>query len=134
MARAHALHPKTAVRASRTRSPGVAARWRARRGVRHPRQGWAVGYRSALGSAQLTWAEFRLGGLMFGAPGLGKTTALQLIAQAAAQASSAGVFIDPKGSRELRRTVAALGGVGWTIGRPPKRGRARRAPRRTADA
>jgi hypothetical protein len=120
MARAHALRPKTAVRVSSPRSPGFAARWRARRGVRHPRQGWAVGYRSALGSASLTWAEFRLGGLMFGAPGSGKTTALQLIAQATAAAGSAGVFIDPKGSRELRRTVAALGGIVWTIGGPVK--------------
>jgi hypothetical protein len=53
---------------------------------------------------------------MFGAPGSGKTTALQLIAQAAAAAGNAGVFIDPKGSRELRKTVAALGGIVWTIG------------------
>src|SRR5262245_60549983 len=88
-------------------APGWLARRRARGGVRHPRDGWAVGYRTALSTASLTWSEFRLGGLMFGAPGSGKTTALQLIAQAAAAAGSAGVFIDPKGSRELRRTITA---------------------------
>lgn len=57
---------------------------------------------------------------MFGAPGSGKTTALRLIVQATAAAGSAGVFIDPKGSRELRRTVHALGGIVWTIGGPVK--------------
>lgn len=118
-ARARALAPKTS-KATHASTPGFAARWRARRGVRHPRQGWAVGYRSVVASASLTWSEFRLGGLMFGAPGSGKTTALQLIAQAAAAAGSAGVFIDPKGSRELRRTVAALDGVVWIIGGPVK--------------
>jgi hypothetical protein len=101
-------------------TPGRLARWRASHGVRHPREGVAVGYRSAISSASLAWSEFRLGGLLFGAPGSGKTTALQLIAQAAAAAGSAGVFIDPKGSRELRRTVTALGGVVWTIGGPVK--------------
>jgi hypothetical protein len=115
------LHTPRITSSTVSRPPGWLARRRARRGVRHPKKGGVgIGYTSAVGSACLTWPEFKLGGLCFGAPGSGKTTFLQLIVQAAAAMGSATVIVDPKGSRELRKTVASLGGVVWTIGGPEK--------------
>jgi hypothetical protein len=98
-------------------APGWLARRRARNGLRHPKRGGvSVGYTTWCSTSVLTWAEFKLGGLIFGAPNSGKTTMLRRIVQAAAAMSSAAIVIDPKGSRELRKTVAGLGGIVWTIG------------------
>jgi hypothetical protein len=98
-------------------APGWLARRRARTGLKHPKRGGvSVGYTSWRATAWLSWAEFRLGGILLGAPGSGKTTMLQRIIQAAAAMGSAAVIIDPKGSRQLRKTVTALGGIVWTIG------------------
>jgi Type IV secretion-system coupling protein DNA-binding domain len=96
--------------------PGPAARWRARRGTRHPKGAWAVGYRSALRTVSLSDRVLRLGGLLFGAPGSGKTKTLEGLVQAAARNGWGVVLVDPKGSATLRRTVAELGGLVWSIG------------------
>src|SRR5918911_16021 len=57
-----------------------------------------------------------VGGLLFGAPGSGKTTAIRGAIQAAAASGMGAVIIDPKRSPELRQLVWALGGRVWTIG------------------
>src|SRR6266852_50833 len=94
--------------------PGWLARRRARAGISHPRGRVGVGYRSAVGAVHLTERELAHHGALFGGPGSGKTTFLQLLVE-----SSAGrrpiVVLDPKGSPELARTVRAHGGIVWTL-------------------
>jgi hypothetical protein len=111
-------------------APGWLARRRARAGLRHPKRGGvAVGYISWSQTAFLSLAEFQLGGILLGAPGSGKTTMLRRIIQAAVAMGSAAIVIDPKGSRALRKTVASLGGIVWTIGGPVKCRRWKMTPR-----
>jgi len=100
----------------RPQLPGWIARRRARKGIRHPAGKIAVGYRSMMSRTMMRLDELRLGVIALGAPGSGKTTLLRLLVQAAAAAGWACVLVDPKGSRTLRQTVEALGGVVFTIG------------------
>lgn len=116
---AMALRPTprpSAARIERPSRPGWAARRRARRGARHPKAGWTVGYRSFLRSVRVDWRVLKLGGLIFGSPGSGKTNTLRGLVQAAAESAMGAVIIDPKGEPELRQVVADLGGLVWTIG------------------
>jgi len=100
-----------------SRRPGWLARRRARQGVAHPRDGGCtVGHASWNRSVVLPDVVLRLGGLIFGAPGSGKTHFVRLLVQAAALAGRGCIIIDPKGSPHLRETVADLGGLVFTIG------------------
>jgi hypothetical protein len=95
-------------------APGWLARRRARGGIAHPTSGWGIGYRSLLTVAKLSDRELAHHGVMFGAPGSGKTTALQLLIEAAAGRLPV-VIVDPKGSPALAECVEAHGGTVWTI-------------------
>src|SRR5262245_32551547 len=86
--------------------PGWIARRRARAGVRHPRGRVAVGYRSATGAVYLSERELAHHGAVFGAPGSGKTSFMQLVVEASAGRLPV-VVVDPKGSPTLAETVRA---------------------------
>jgi len=101
------------------RRPGWIARRRARAGIGHPRGRVGVGYRSATGAVHLTERELAHHGALFGGPGSGKTTFLQLLVEACAGQLPV-VIVDPKGSPALADTVRAHGGQVWTLdGRLP---------------
>jgi len=110
--------PRTAaVPVTHSRRPGWLARRRARQGVAHPKDGGCtVGQASWNRSVVLPDVVLRLGGLIFGAPGSGKTHFVRLLIQAAALAGRGCIIVDPKGSPALRETVADLGGLVFTIG------------------
>ncbi len=110
--------PRTAaVPVTHSRRPGWLARRRARQGAAHPRDGGCtVGRASWNRSVVLPDEVLRLGGLIFGAPGSGKTHFVRLLIQAAALAGRGCIIVDPKGSPALRETVADLGGLVFTIG------------------
>lgn len=95
--------------------PGVIARWRAGRGVTHPRGGVTVGYRSALEAVYLTKREMGHHGMVFGSPGSGKSTLLSLLIQGHSKLGPV-IVIDGKGSPVLRESVRFAGGLVWTIG------------------
>jgi hypothetical protein len=99
---------------SSTAAPGWLARRRPRAGIGHGRSSWGVGYRSALGGVRLSDREFADHGVLFGAPGSGKTTALQLLIEAAA-GRLAVVIVDPKGSQRSLSTSQRTRGTAWTI-------------------
>lgn len=67
-----------------------------------------------LSRVRLTDRELAHHGVMFGAPGSGKTTALELLIEAAAGRLPV-VIVDPKGSPALVDCVSAHGGTVWTI-------------------
>jgi hypothetical protein len=103
----------------RLRRPGWIARRRARGGIAHRGGRVGVGYRSAMSIAQLTGRELAHHGAVFGGPGSGKTTFLQLLIEANAGRMPV-VVVDPKGSPALESTVRAHGGQVWTLdGRLP---------------
>src|SRR5260221_7130145 len=105
--------------AMRVRRPGWIARRRARGGIGHPRGRIGVGYRSAVGAVHLTERELAHHGALFGGPGSGKTTFLQLLVEAAAGQQQV-MIVDQKGSRALAETVRAHDGQVWTLdGRLP---------------
>jgi len=107
----------TPIPVNRERRPGWGARVRAARGERHPPDGGCtVGRASWHRAVVLPDVVLRLGGLIFGAPGSGKTHFVRLLVQAAALAGHGCIIIDPKGSPALRETVADLGGLVFTIG------------------
>lgn len=95
--------------------PGWLARTRARRGVTHPGYGVRLGYQSVLRPAYLTKRELGHHGVIFGAPGSGKSTALSLLIQGHSQIGPT-IVIDGKGAPVLRESVRAAGGLVWTIG------------------
>jgi hypothetical protein len=97
------------------RGAGFVARWRARRGIKHPSKGVALGYRSGLERVLLSRKELGHHGAVFGAPGSGKTTLLSLIVQGHSRLGPC-IVIDGKGSASMRRAIAAAGGLVWTIG------------------
>jgi hypothetical protein len=89
------------------------------RGIAHRGGRVGVGYRSAMSTAQLTGRELAHHGAVFGGPGSGKTTFLQLLIEANAGRMPV-VVVDPKGSPALESTVRAHGGQVWTLdGRLP---------------
>jgi hypothetical protein len=105
--------------AMQVRRPGWIARRRARAGIAHRPGRVGVGYRSAMSTAHLTGRELAHHGAVFGGPGSGKTTFLQLLIEANAGRMPV-VVVDPKGSPALASTVQAHGGVVWTLdGRIP---------------
>lgn len=95
--------------------PGWLARTRARRGVTHPGYGVRLGYQSVLRPAYLTKRELGHHGVIFGAPGSGKSTVLSLLIQGHSQIGPT-IVIDGKGAPVLRESVRAAGGLVWTIG------------------
>lgn len=108
---------RSAIPVAQTRRPGWLARRRAARGTSHPKDGGCtVGRASWNRAVVLPDVVLRLGGLVFGAPGSGKTHFVRLLIQAAALAGRGCIIIDPKGSPALRETVADLGGLVFTIG------------------
>jgi DNA helicase HerA-like ATPase len=62
----------------------------------------------------MTVRELSGHGALFGGPGSGKTTALQLLVEASADQVPV-VIVDPKGSPALADTVRAYGGQVWTL-------------------
>jgi hypothetical protein len=90
------------------------ARRRARGGISHPPGRVGVGYKSAVGAVHLTERELAHHGALFGGPGSGKTTFLQLLVEASADQVPV-VVLDPKGSPALADTVRAHGGQVWTL-------------------
>src|SRR6266568_8465956 len=64
------------------RRPGWIARRRARAGIAHRRDRVGVGYKSAVSAVHLSVRELAGHGAIFGGPGSGKTTFLQLLAEA----------------------------------------------------
>lgn len=98
-----------------TARPGWAAQWRAARGMRHPIGGVGVGYRSAFSSLSLSRKELGHHGLVLGAPGSGKTTALSQIVQGHERLGPC-IVLDGKGSASLREATWAAGGLVWSIG------------------
>src|SRR5438105_9691321 len=104
----------TSPRAMAVRRPGWIARRRARGGIAHRRDRVGVGYRSAVGAVHLSVRELAGHGALFGGPGSGKTTALQLFIEASAGMRPV-VVLDPKGSPALEATVRAHGGQVWTL-------------------
>src|SRR5437660_1253924 len=109
----------TSPRALAVRRPGWIARRRARGGIAHRRGHVGVGYRSAIGLVDLTERELAHHGALFGGPGSGKTTFLQLLVEASAGRQPV-VIVDPKGSPALADTVREHGGQVWTLdGRLP---------------
>src|SRR5215210_7845420 len=114
MSRATRSSPTLAVR-----RPGWVARRRARGGIAHRDDRVGVGYRSAWGAVHLTECELAHHGALFGGPGSGKTTFLQLLVEASAGRMPV-VVVDSKGSPALAETVRAHGGQVWTLdGRLP---------------
>ncbi len=99
---------------SRTAKPGWLARRRARAGIRHGKGHVGVGYWSALQPVYLTDREVAHHGVLFGGPGSGKTSFVQLLIQAYAGRLPA-VVLDPKGSPALADAVRANGGTLWTL-------------------
>jgi hypothetical protein len=73
-----------------------------------------VGYASATRPVHLSIKELSGQGAVFGGPGSGKTSFLQLLIEAAANQVPC-VIVDPKGSPALEATVRAYGGQVWTI-------------------
>jgi hypothetical protein len=100
--------------AAPSRGPGWAARSRARGGIRHPRGRVGVGYRSAVGAVHLSERELAHHGALFGGPGSGKTTFLELLVEASAGRQPI-VIVDPKGSPALAAAVRAQGGMVWRL-------------------
>jgi len=96
------------------RRPGWIARRRARAGIAHRRDRVGVGYKSAVGAVHLTARELAHHGALFGGPGSGKTTFLQLLVEASAGQQPV-VIVDTKGSPALADTVRAHGGQVWTL-------------------
>src|SRR5215210_251325 len=109
MSRATRSSPTLAVR-----RPGWVARRRARGGIAHRDDRVGVGYRSAVGAVHLTARELAHHGALFGGPGSGKTTFLQLLVEASAGVRPV-VVVDPKGSPALAETVRSHGGQVWTL-------------------
>ncbi|HVQ42377.1 MAG TPA: hypothetical protein VMS54_09225, partial [Vicinamibacterales bacterium] len=101
------------------RRPGWIARRRARGGITHKRDRVGVGYTSATRTVHLTSRELAHHGVVFGGPGSGKTTFLQLLVEANVGRMPV-VLVDPKGSPALEQTVRDHGGLVWTLdGRVP---------------
>jgi Helicase HerA, central domain len=73
-----------------------------------------IGYRSATSSVHLTQRELGHHGAVFGGPGSGKTTFLQLLIEASSGRLPV-VVVDPKGSPALADSVRAHGGLVWTL-------------------
>src|SRR6266566_7035232 len=96
------------------RRPGWIARRRARGGITHRPDRVGVGYKSAVSAVHLSLRELAGHGALFGGPGSGKTTMLQLLVEAAAGQQPV-VIIDPKGSPALAETVRTHGGQVWTV-------------------
>jgi hypothetical protein len=99
-----------------TRRPGWMARRRARGGVHHPKAGAIIGYSSAFRRVGLSPRELALGGLVLGAPGSGKTTALAVLIEALAWQGIACVVLDPKPSKDLAEVVDGVDGLIWSLG------------------
>jgi hypothetical protein len=104
----------TSTRTMRIRRPGWIARHRARGGITHKRDRVGVGYTSATRSVHLSPKELAGHGALFGGPGSGKTSALQLFIEACAGRMPV-VVVDPKGSPALEETVREHGGIVWTL-------------------
>jgi hypothetical protein len=96
------------------RRPGWLARRRARGGIAHKRDRIGVGYTSATSTVYLTGRELAHHGAVFGGPGSGKTTFLQLLVEANVGRVPV-VIVDPKGSPALGNTVRSAGGQVWTL-------------------
>src|SRR5262245_21310793 len=77
------------------RRPGWIARRRARGGIAHGHGRLGIGYRAATSSVHLTERELAHHGAVFGGPGSGKTTFLQLLIEASSGRISV-VVLDPK--------------------------------------
>ena len=105
---------RSSPRAMVVRRPGWIARRRARGGITHKHGQVGVGYTSATRGVYLTVRELAGHGALFGGPGSGKTTALQLAVEASAGRMPV-VIVDPKGSPVLEATVRAHGGIVWTL-------------------
>lgn len=98
-----------------THHPGWVARWQAARGTGHVAGGVTVGYRSGFERLNLSTKELGHHGLVLGAPGSGKTTALSQIVQGHERLGPC-IVLDGKGSSALREATWAAGGLVWHIG------------------
>lgn len=107
------------VRNLSVRRPGWIARRRARGGIAHRSDRVGVGYASATSSVFLSSRELAHHGAVFGGPGSGKTTFLELLIEALGRQLPL-VVVDPKGSPSLAAAVRENGGLVWTLdGRLP---------------
>jgi TraM recognition site of TraD and TraG len=107
--------PSLGVREARGLEIPAGVARRAAGGLAPPANGWALGYRADGRAVLIGDAESRHHVLICGAPGAGKTTVMRLILEGVAGRCPA-MVIDCKASDDLRRAVAAVGGVVWTIG------------------
>jgi hypothetical protein len=89
---------------------------RAARGVAHPPDGWALGYRADGARVSVRDVEARHHTVVCGAPGSGKTTLLRHLVAGVAHRGPV-VIVDCKASRALRDVVESIPrSVVWTIG------------------
>jgi DNA helicase HerA-like ATPase len=82
--------------------------------TRRPAPSSATARRSARSAS--VHASSRSGGLVLGAPGSGKTTALAVLIEALAWQGIACVVLDPKPSKDLAEVVTGVDGTIWSLG------------------
>ncbi len=89
---------------------------RAQRGLRHPHDGWGIGYRADGKLVDISDREARLHAIICEATGSGKTTIIRHLVEGIGSRQAV-VIIDCKASRSLRQVVEAIpNSVVWTIG------------------
>jgi len=109
--------PTLQVRHPRGVELGRLARRKSEVGVEHPRDGWALGHSEGGSVVTLSDWEMRHHTLVCGATGAGKTSVLLLLMEAVADRCPI-VLVDFKASQLLRRAVAGVGGIVWTMNGP----------------
>lgn len=91
---------------------------RAKGGVNHPVEGWALGYDANGGVVSIADSEARHHVIVCGSTGAGKTTVIRHVLDGVTPRGPV-VLLDCKASPMLRRVVEAIpGSLTWTIGGP----------------